>query len=360
MNETRGFRGKKSYLLLLIVVFALIAFLIILTVCIGQVKIPFVESYKILIHNLTGGRILSGEELSAGAFHDIIMEIRAPRILLAVIVGAGLAIAGNVMQASVQNPLADPYILGTSSGASLGATAAIMLGFGGVRGFGWLSMLGIPLCAFIGALLASMLVLTIANSGGKASTTKLVLSGTVVNMICGTATSLITYLFPNSEGMRAASFWAMGSLTMARWSNLPLIYILVILTIIIVFSQSRIMNIMLVGEEAAMTLGININKYRTFFMILSSFLTGIVVSSCGIIGFVGLIIPHIARAVVGANHKRLIPFSTALGAVFLLVVDTVARTIRYGSEVPIGLITSIIGAPMFMYMIISKGNSFGG
>ncbi|MFP3154472.1 iron ABC transporter permease [Lachnospiraceae bacterium ZAX-1] len=354
------FKGKKGYVPLMILSVSLVGFLIILTVCIGQVHIPFIESYKILVHNLSKGRFLADNQLSSGAFHDIIMEIRAPRILLAVVVGTGLSIAGNVMQASVQNPLADPYILGTSSGASLGATAAIMLGFGRVHGFAWLAQLGVPVCAFLGALFASIMVLAIANSGGKATTTKLVLGGTVINMVFGTITSLITYLFPNAEGMKAAGFWSMGGLTSARWGQLPLLYILVFVTIILVFTQSRIMNIMLIGEEAAQTLGININRYRTFFMILSSFLTGIVVSSCGIVGFVGLIIPHVARAVVGANHKRLIPFSAVLGAIFLLVVDTVARTVRPGSEIPIGLITSLIGAPMFMYMIITKGNSFGG
>nr|WP_313583567.1 iron ABC transporter permease [Lacrimispora sp.] len=330
---------------------------VVISVSIGQVSIPFQQSFKILIHQLTGGKIGDDSELVNSMFADIIWQIRFPRVLLAMIVGAGLALCGVVMQASVQNPLADPYILGISSGGALGATFSIMLGFGAG---GMLGEFGAAIWAFIGALNAAALVLVLASIGGKTSSVKLVLAGTVINALCSASSNFIIYFAKNSEGIRSVSFWTMGSLASAEWDTLLLVSAVVIAAIIFFLFQSRVMNTMLMGEDTAITLGVNLNFYRRLYMVISSVVTGVLVSSCGIIGFAGLIIPHIVRSVVGSDHKRLVPAVILFGGLFMMWADIFARTVIPNGEMPIGIVTSLFGAPVFMYILIRKSYGFGG
>ncbi|WP_313131731.1 FecCD family ABC transporter permease [Anaerocolumna sp.] len=343
--------------LIFIILLSAVVVSVVLSVSIGQVSIPFQQSFRILIHQLTGGRIGNTSEISMVMFTDIIWQIRFPRVLLAMVTGAGLALCGTVMQASVQNPLADPYILGISSGAALGATFSIMLGFG-VGGL--LGEFGVATWAFIGALGAAALVLGLASIGGKTSSVKLVLAGTVINALCNAFSNFIIYFAKNSDGIRSVSFWTMGSLASAEWSRLPLLSAVVFAAIVFFLFQSRVMNTMLMGEETAITLGINLNFYRRLYMIISSVVTGVLVSTCGIIGFVGLIIPHIVRSVVGSDHKRLIPAAILFGSLFMIWTDVFARMIIPNGELPIGIVTSLLGAPVFMYMLIKKSYGFGG
>lgn len=326
-------------------------------VSLGQVDIPLSHSYRILLYHLTGIQIGGIDELTAGSFVDIIWKIRFPRVLMAMFVGAGLTLCGTIMQATVQNPLADPYILGISSGASLGATFAILTGFGSI---GIFTQTGVAFWAFAGALGASVLVLTLAGIGGKITSVKLVLSGMVINALCTAFANFIVYFANNAEGIKTVTFWTMGSLAAASWSKLPLISAAVLISILFFLLQTRILNTMLLGEEAAVTLGINLSSYRKVYMIVSALITGVMVASCGMIGFVGLIIPHLARGLVGSDHRRLLPVSTLFGAIFLIWTDVIARTVVPSVEVPIGIITALIGAPMFIYMLIKTGYSFGG
>jgi iron complex transport system permease protein len=261
------------------------------------------------------------------------------------------------MQATVQNPLADPYILGISSGASLGATFAILVGFGAV---GMFAQYSLAFGAFIGAFGASLLVLTLAGLGGKMTSVKLVLSGMVINALCLAFSNFIVYFANNAEGIRTVTFWTMGSLATATWSKLPLISIIVLLAILFFLIQTRILNTMLVGDEAAVTLGINLSSFRKFYLLATALITGVIVASCGMIGFVGLIIPHIVRGMVGSDHRRLLPITVLIGAIFLVWTDVLARIIVPSVELPIGIITAMIGAPLFMYMLVKKGYSFGG
>ncbi len=329
----------------------------VLSVSIGQVSIPFKQSLQILASQLTGGYLGGEASLSDGMATDIIWQIRFPRVLLAMVAGAGLALCGTIMQASVQNPLADPYLLGVSSGASLGATFSIMLGFGAS---GIVGELGVASWAFIGALGAALLVLALSGMGGKSTSVKLILAGTVINALCHALSSFIIYFAKNAEGIRSVTFWTMGSLASAEWKSLLPISIAVLAAILFFFSQSRVMNTMLMGEETAVTLGINLNAYRKIYMVLSAAVTGFLVSACGIIGFVGLIIPHIVRGVTGSDHKRLIPMSILTGSLFMIWTDVFARTIVPNGELPIGIVTALLGAPVFMYMLIKKGYGFGG
>ncbi|GEB32229.1 FecCD family ABC transporter permease [Brevibacillus parabrevis] len=330
---------------------------IVSSVSIGQVSIPFEQSFWILLEQITG---LETGQISAdasGMFFDVIWEIRFPRVLLAMVAGAGLALCGTVMQASVQNPLADPFILGISSGASLGATFSILLGFGlgGIIG-----ELGVASWAFLGALTAAVLVLGLASIGGKTSSVKLILAGTVINALCGAFSNFIIYFAKNAEGIRSISFWTMGSLAAAEWGTLSLITAVVLAAALFFLFQFRVMNTMLMGEETAVTLGINLNHYRRLYMVISSVVTGVLVCTCGIIGFVGLIVPHLVRSVVGSNHKRLVPVAILFGSLFMIWTDVFARTVIPNGELPIGIVTSLLGAPVFMYMLIKKSYGFGG
>lgn len=348
---------QSSFSIIFIILLVAVVATVVISVSIGQVSIPFQQSFQILIHQLTGCQIGDASDLVNSMFVDIIWQIRFPRVLLAMIVGAGLALCGVVMQASVQNPLADPYILGISSGGALGATFSIMLGFGAG---GMLGEFGVATWAFIGALSAAALVLALASIGGKTSSVKLVLAGTVINALCSASSNFIIYFAKNSEGIRSVSFWTMGSLASAEWDTLPLVSAVVIAAIIFFLFQSRVMNTMLMGEETAITLGVNLNFYRRLYMVISSVVTGVLVSSCGIIGFVGLIIPHIVRSIVGSDHKRLVPAAILFGGLFMMWTDIFARTVIPNGEMPIGIVTSLFGAPVFMYILIRKSYGFGG
>lgn len=360
-TQRMGKRGSlvhsKSGFALLIAALIMITIISVgIAVSIGQVRIPLAESYRILLTKLTGFQ-WGATPIEAGSFTDIIWQIRFPRVLMAMFIGAGLALCGAVMQAAVQNPLADPYILGISSGASLGATFAILIGFGAI---GWIGQTGVAFWAFAGAMGASLLVLTLAGIRGKMTSVKLVLAGMVINALCSAFSNFIIYFANNAEGIKTVTFWTMGSLAASGWNKLPLVGIVVLVAILFFLLQSRVLNTMLLGDEAAVTLGINLSVYRRLYMLLTALVTGVMVASCGMIGFVGLIIPHIVRGLVGSDHRKVMPVSVLFGAIFLIWTDVIARSLISSVELPIGIITAMIGAPMFMYMLVKKGYGFGG
>ena len=270
-----------------------------------------------------------------------------PRVLLGAFAGMALAMVGVIMQATIQNPLGDPYILGLSSGASLGATFSILIGFSGV-----LSSFGAPLGAFLGALIASIFVYFLAKIGGRITPFKMILAGMVISSICSSLTSLIIFLSKDNEGIRTVNFWMMGSLAGAQWSNIVLPIAISVIPLIYFFTQYRNLNLMVLGDETSITLGLNIEKHRKIYMILSSLITGVIVSVCGTIGFVGIMIPHIVRLIFGTDHKTLLPFSALVGAIFLIWADVIARCAITNMELPIGIITSVIGAPFLLWLMV--------
>lgn len=322
----------------------------------GQATIAFSDILQILLYKSTGGAIGSIENLNQSIV-NIIWFVRTPRVLTAIFIGCGLAISGAVMQAVVQNPLADPYILGISSGASLGATIAIMVGFGSGTLF---SQMNLSFSAFLGALLATILVLVLSSIGGKMTSIKLVLSGTIINSLLGSISSLVIFLANNAEGMKTVTFWSMGSLASANWSKLPILAAVTIVISVFFCFQFRILNTMLLGDEAAITLGISLKVFRRVYLMVTALLTGIIVANSGMIGFVGLIIPHIVRGIYGSDHKKLLPISGFFGALFLIWTDLFSRTLLPNTELPIGILTAIIGAPVFIYIILKKEYRFGG
>ncbi|SFT27344.1 iron ABC transporter permease [Paenibacillus sp. BC26] len=347
----------KRYYLFIVLLFVLIVFSIVYSVSIGQVHIPFLQSKEIVLHSLTNGMFGSLDKVDNESFTNIILQVRMPRVIYALLIGIGLSLCGTVMQAVVQNPLADPYILGISSGASLGATFAILVGFGSGAFFG---QMGVAFGAFAGAIITSIAVLLLSSIGGRATSVKLVLSGVVIGALCSSFASLIIYFANNAEGIKTITFWSMGSLASSSWDRVPIMAVVVLLGAALFLFQHRILNTMLLGDESAVTLGINLSAYRKFYMILIALVTGTMVAYSGMIGFVGLVIPHITRGILGTDHKRLMPGTLLLGGLFMIWADIVSRTLIHNVELPIGIITSVIGSPLFIYMIVKRGYNFGG
>jgi iron complex transport system permease protein len=335
----------------------LIAISAVYSVSIGQVHIPFGQSMNILLHVLTNGKLGSPDAVGNDSYFNIIYQIRMPRVIFALLIGMGLSLCGTVMQAVVQNPLADPYIIGISSGASLGATVAILVGFGASAFF---ANFGVAFGAFVGAVVTSAAVLLLSSIGGKATSVKLVLSGVVVGAFCSSLSSLVIYFANNAEGVQQVAFWSMGSLAPSSWDKVPILTVVVLLGCGIFLFQHRVLNTMLLGDESAVTLGINLSAFRKIYMVLAALITGTMVAYSGTIGFVGLIVPHICRGLFGADHKRLMPATLLLGGLFLIWADILSRTLVPNVDLPIGIITSVIGSPLFIYMIVKKGYNFGG
>ena len=344
-KETEGIYVSVFLLLVLIAV-------MFLALAVGTVKIPMEQIYVAVISQLQSGTSLDGA--LKGSVHDIVWQLRLPRIVLAA-VGAGLASSGVIMQAIVKNPLADPYILGISSGASLGATAAILLGIGAFMGENF-----IGLAAFTGAFAISLLVLFISNLGGRSNSVKLLLAGMALSAVCSAFSSFIVYFANNKEGMQTIAYWMMGSFSGAKWDNLIVIVPIVIVAVLFFWSQSRILNLMLLGDESALTLGTDLHVYRQFYLLISSIIVGFVVYAAGTVGFVGLIVPHVIRMLVGTDHKKLIPVTALAGAIFLVVADTLCRILIPGAELPIGILVAMIGAPCFVYLMVKRTYGFGG
>lgn len=319
----------------------------------GTVHIPVDILWQVIVSKFVHG--ISINDPRQGALNDIIWTLRMPRILLAALVGAGLAISGVIMQAIVKNPLADPYILGISSGASTGATVAILLGIGTLLGEQYVGIM-----AFIGAMIISFGVLLISNLGGRSNAIKLLLAGMALSAVCSAFTSIIVYFGQDKDGIQNITFWMMGSLAGATWNLIAIMTIVIIIPVIFFCLQTKILNLMLLGDEVAITLGVDLHRYRQLYLIVSSLMVGFSVYAAGIIGFVGLLIPHIIRQSLGTNHKGLLPISALSGALLLVVADTLSRTLISHTDLPIGILTSVIGAPFFVYLMVKKTYAFGG
>lgn len=338
-------KDKKVFIAVLLILLFISS--IILGISFGAVDIPPYDVYRVFLYKVFGIKIGNLDEILNSTLFDIIWGVRMPRVLLGAFAGMALAMVGVIMQATIQNPLGDPYILGLSSGASLGATFSILIGFSGV-----LSSFGAPLGAFLGALIASIFVYFLARIGGRITPFKMILAGMVISSICSSLTSLIIFLSKDNEGIRTVNFWMMGSLAGAEWSNIFLPIAISVIPLIYFFTQYRNLNLMVLGDETSITLGLNIEKHRKIYMILSSLITGVIVSVCGTIGFVGIMIPHIVRLIFGTDHKTLLPFSALVGAIFLIWADVIARCAITNMELPIGIITSVIGAPFLLWLMV--------
>lgn len=326
---------------------------VMISVTLGSAKISVSEVYKVLGYKILG--IKSFSEYATGPIHDVVWIIRFPRVVLAIAIGMALSISGVVMQAIVKNPLADPYILGISSGASLGATFAIMLGFGAVLGGNFVGVM-----AFIGALLVSFGVLLLANIKGSATSSKLILAGMALSAVCSSFSNFIIYIANDKTGMQSVTYWLLGSLAGAKWETNIVILPVVIIACIFFWSRYRVLNLMLLGDDVSITLGTDLHKPRHIYLIITSIMIGLSVYCAGVIGFVGLIIPHAVRMLFGTDHKKLIPISALVGAIFMICADALSRIVIPNSEMPIGILISMIGAPVFIYLMVKRSYGFGG
>ncbi|MBI3008165.1 MAG: iron chelate uptake ABC transporter family permease subunit [Candidatus Omnitrophica bacterium] len=328
---------NQVYLLLgLILLLLLVSFL---SLTLGTVQIPLSTSCKILVSHLPFVNI---SPTWTGTEETILLRLRLPRIIMCLVIGAGLSTSGIVLQGVLRNPLADPFILGASSGAALGATVAISMKIHS-------SVLLLPLFAFIGALAAMFFVYNLARTGGKIPIHTLLLSGVIVNAFLSAIGMFIMSI--SRKEAQEILFWLMGSLSQVDINMLKFIFIYTAIGLVIVYLYSRELNIMALGEEQAYHLGVEVERLKKILFFVLSLIIGAGVSLAGMIGFVGLIIPHIMRMLVGPDHRILIPAGVLGGGIFLILSDTVARTILPPIELPVGVITALAGAPFFIYLL---------
>ncbi|GAA3388642.1 FecCD family ABC transporter permease [Cryptosporangium minutisporangium] len=338
-----GARRRRTALWLAALIVGLVA-TVIAGVGFGAVGINPATVARIIGHHLVGW---PGEATWDLAQDAIVWDVRLPRVLLGALVGAGLAVCGVALQAMVRNVLADPYLLGVNSGASSGAAAAILFGFG--AGFGEHAL---PLSAFLGALAASFLVFFLARSGGRVTSLRLLLAGVAVGYALYAATSFLIFASGSAEGARSVMFWLLGSLGLAQWdAPLTVVAVVIMVTTFLLTIWGRQMDSLAIGDETAHTLGISPERFRVRLLVLVALTIGVLVSAAGSIGFVGLVVPHVARRLVGATHVRVVPVAALLGAILLIWADVIARVLLEPQEIPIGIITSLLGAPFLLVLI---------
>lgn len=318
---------------------------------IGTAKVSVLDIFKII-----GSKVSFMEKYIdisdiADSSKTIIWNIRLPRVLLGALVGASLSMAGASFQGMFKNPMADPYVIGISSGAALGATLAIVFKLN----IGIFNIPTITIFAFVGALLAVSLVYNIARIKNKVPVTTLLLAGVAVGQFLTAIMSFLMVIF--DKDMVKITYWTLGSLSGKGWEPVLTIALPVIICMIVINFFARDLNILLTGEESAQSLGIDVEKTKTYILLLGTFITAISVSVSGIIGFVGLIIPHIVRLLIGPDHRILLPASALLGSIFMIFADTIARTLISPIEIPVGIITALFGGPFFIYLLRSKKKS---
>ena len=340
---------KYLTLPIVIVVLTLTAVSVIYSVNIGSETFDQEAIWEVIVNRLEG---VSSENK---AIETIVWDLRLPRALLAVVVGAGLSIAGCAIQTLVRNPLADPYLLGVSSGASVGATAVIT--FGVLSGFGlWSTSIG----ALLGALGAALAVYLVAMAQGGLTPIRLVLSGVVLSSAFSAIASFLVFKGPDPRAAQSVLHWLLGSVSGAQWDRIPLATSVVLICLTLLLLGSSWLDALAWGPDAAAALGVPVGALRQGLFVLLAVLVGVLVAVSGGIGFVGLVIPHLCRMVVGSLHRRLLPLAASVGGLFLLWVDVISRVIVAPTEMPLGVVTGLIGAPVFLIVMGRRNYGFGG
>ncbi len=343
--------NRNNYKTIIFVLTLVLLFSIGFFATIGTANVSIMDTFKIIGSRIPIiNRYIDTSEIS-DSYKTIILSIRLPRVLLGVLVGASLSTAGTAFQGMLKNPMADPYVIGISSGAALGATISIVFNLN----FNILGISTISIVAFLGALIAVFVVYNIAKVKNKVPVTTLLLAGIAVGQFLTAIMSFLMVIY--SKDMNKIVYWTLGSLAGKGWNPLIKVSLPTILSIIMMNIFARDLNIMLTGEESAHSLGVEVEKTKVYILILGAFMTSMMVSVTGIIGFVGLIIPHIVRMIVGPDHKILLPSSALIGGIFMIFTDTIARTIISPVEIPVGIITALFGGPFFIYLLRKKKRS---
>ena len=317
-----------------------LAGIIILATSLGTVAIPFGQVAGMVARRLLGWGAGGSPQAEA-----IILQIRLPRVVTAAVVGSALAAAGTVFQGLLRNPMADPYIIGTSGGAALGATLALILPWRVV----WLGFTPVPILAFGGAMGAVLVVYRVARVGPRTPITTLLLTGFALSSLMAAVMSFL--MLAGTQTLQRVVLWTMGGTTASGWTQLRVVTPLILAGVTLAFLLAHDLNAFLLGEEQAAHLGVNVERRKLALLMVGSLLTAAAVSVSGLVGFVGLVVPHVARLLFGPDHRFLLPAAALVGAIFLVLADLVARLLLSPAEIPVGIITALIGAPFFIYLL---------
>lgn len=324
--------------------FILLLLSVVLSISLGSANLPLSQTWQILIYQIPGLKLLIDPQWAA-ASEQIIMKVRLPRIVLAMLVGACLSIAGTAFQGVLRNPLADPFTLGVASGASVGAAFIILTGLQ----FVLLGQWTIPLISFATAMLSLVAVLKLASAQGKLQVETVILAGVVVQAFLGAAVSFMVAI--SQDSLNDIVFWMMGSLRMRGWSFSLTVLPYFIIGTMVLLVYGRTLNLFALGERRASHLGVQVERTKWIVLIVATFISAAAVSVSGVIGFVGLIIPHLIRLLVGSDYRLILPLSIIYGALYVLWADTIARLVISPLEIPLGVVTAFLGAPFFAYLL---------
>ncbi len=346
MKQKHHFRrGEPNMPLILCALAALALITLIVATGLGPVSVSPGTTIRILMSRIP--------VIGSGVAHtwqtldeNIVLGLRLPRVCLGMVVGASLAVCGVTMQALVRNNLADPFILGVSNGAAAFATLGMLFG-----AFSFLGTYSLSISAFLGSAVTILFVYTISRVRGRIHITQLLLSGVAVSMIMDGVTNIITLSAPNALGLHNAEFWMSGSLAGARWAYLTLPLAVLVICMAVLMVNYRGLNLLLLGEESAGALGVNVRRLQKLLVLVASLMAGVTIAVSGSIGFVGLMVPHFTRLLVGGDHKKVLPISALLGGILVVWVDVAARLVIAPEELPVGILTAVIGGPVFIWML---------
>ncbi len=358
--ESTGSQGRrlalrshwKRAVIVLPVLFAGLLAALVFATAIGSVPISAAEIVQMTLNN---SGLFHFRQTWSAADGIIIFQLRLPHVLGAALVGAALAVGGVLFQGLLRNPLADPYLIGISAGSGLGITigfalpaSIVVLGFGQIAAF-----------AFVGAILAVALVYWLARVGGRTPVVSLLLAGMVVTALMNAIQALLLYLYPGLQlKLRSVIGWLWGGIAVQDWGQVGIAALLILIGVLLALSFGPTLNALAVGEEGAAYLGINVERQKTLLIAVASLLTAAAVTIAGLVGFVGLVVPHALRLVIGPGHRLLLPASALGGALFLVVADLLARSLIAPSELPLGVLTALVGGPFFLYLLRRSGRDY--
>ena len=345
-------RRKIAAPVIFVLLFAAAAVSFVISLTFGSVAYDAIDVWDVVAAHIG---IIPGDDVFGSTIDSVVWSLRAPRGLLALIVGASLALAGVVMQTLVRNPLADPYLLGVSSGASVGATSVITIG-----AFTSFGLYAISVGALFGALAATAIVYLITLAQGGLTPLRLILTGVVASSAFSALASFLVFKAQDARAAQGVMFWMLGSVVGAQWDRLLLPALVVLAAFLILMFMSNPLDAMAAGPDTAAALGVNVERLRQILFFIQALLVGAMVAVAGGIGFVGLVIPHLARIMVGSLHRRLLPIAMVLGAVFMVWVDVIARIAAPPQEIPLGVVTGVLGAPLFLLLMGRGRYQFGG
>jgi len=350
MISTLSYTKTQSQNLILLGFGLVLGLVLLMSLSMGAFSIPFPQTLAILFDQV--GMSLGTFEMQQ---ENVLLQIRMPRVLMAILVGGGLGIAGAALQGMFRNPLVEPGLIGVSSGSALFAVIFMVL-VPVTASLAWIKPIGLPLFAFVGGLINVLAVYKLSKSRGRTDAATLILAGVAINALAGALIGLVLF-FADDSALRSFTFWSLGDLGGATWRKIPVSLVLIAIPSALLLFNSRQLNALALGEQEAFHMGVNVQRVKLQLLVFSALIVGAGVSMVGMIGFVGLVVPHLIRILFGADHRLVLPGSFLLGAILLNFADLIARVIVIPAEMPIGVITALIGAPFFIWLIFNLNKS---